>query len=216
MPSKKIPCPECGQPMAATSEKCRKCKPSYVRTAEHCKKLSETLAGKPKPWLKGKKRPEIGRKISAWWTEERREAKRQEMLGRNPKARYHGLSAKSAARLVQRIGHCERCNHDGSESHLGVHHKNRDKHDHRVENLEIVCHRCHMQEHAAKGETGWDSYHRKRKMNPDSATACHRPAGFAKPAGTPAPSGQRTLPAFSQGQSGRQRHNPASPNMAGL
>lgn len=163
MPSKKIPCPECGQPMAATSEKCRKCKPSYVRSQVTRRKLS-AAAKKPRPSARGKKRPAVGKKIQAWWTDERREAKRQEMLQKNPGARYHGLSAKEAKKLVQAVGHCERCQHNGSESRLGVHHKNRNKHDHRTENIEILCHRCHMQEHAAKGETGWDSYHRKRKM----------------------------------------------------
>src|SRR3990167_3067220 len=165
MPRKKIPCPECGQPMAATSEKCRKCQPTYHRTEETRQKMSVALLGKPKPWLLGKKRPQVGRKISAWWTPARREEKRQEMLGRNPNARYHGLSAKTAARLVQRIGRCEICGHDGSESRLGVHHRNRNKHDQRIENLEILCHRCHMQEHAKEGETGWDAYHRKRKTS---------------------------------------------------
>ena len=149
--------------MTATAEKCRKCKPTYQRTDATRANLSKSLAGKSKPWMKGKKRPEIGRKIAAWWTPERREAKRQEMLGRNPQARYHGLSAKSAARLVKRIGRCERCAHEGSKSRLGVHHRNRDKHDQRLENLEVLCHRCHMQEHAKAGEIGWSRYHQKRK-----------------------------------------------------
>ena len=162
MPRKKIPCPECGQPMAANSEKCRNCKPSYQRSDEHRATMSAALAGKPRPQMQGRKRPKVGRKIAAWWTEERREAKRQEMLGRNPQARYHGLSAKSAARLVKRIRRCERCDHDGSESRLGVHHRNRDKHDQRLENLEVLCHRCHMQEHSDHGETGWQRYHQRR------------------------------------------------------
>lgn len=167
MPRKKTPCPGCGLPMVVTSEMCRTCKPTYVRTPEHRAALSAALVGKPKPWLRGKRRPEVGRKIAAWWTDERREAKRTEMLGRNPRARYHGLSAKSAHRLVERIGRCERCGHDGSDSRLGVHHRNRDKHDQRLENLEVLCHRCHMQEHAAAGETGWQRYHQRRTTTPD-------------------------------------------------
>jgi len=153
--------------MAATSERCRKCKPTYQRTDETRAKLSAALAGKPKPWLQGRKRPDVGQKIAAWWTPERREAKRQEMLGRNPQARYHGLSAKSAARLVARIGHCERCQHDGTVSRLDIHHRNRDKHDQRLENLEVLCHRCHMQEHAKAGETGWHRYHDSRNSTPN-------------------------------------------------
>lgn len=148
--------------MAATAEQCRKCKPTYQRTDAHRAAMSATQAGKPKPWLKGQKRPKVARKIAAWWTPERREARRQQSLQRNPNARYHGLSAKSAASLVRRIGRCERCQHDGSDSRLGVHHKNRDKHDQRLENLEVLCHRCHMQEHAKAGEIGWSRYHQKR------------------------------------------------------
>lgn len=162
MPKKKQPCPTCGCLMSPTAQQCRKCKPSYERTPETLAKASKSLRGKPRPSMQGKKRPEVGKKIQEWWTPERREAKRQETMARNPDARYHGLSAKEAARLVRRIGRCERCQHDGSESRLGVHHKNRNKHDQRLENLEVLCHRCHMQEHAAAGETGFDSMWRKR------------------------------------------------------
>jgi len=163
MPRKKIPCPKCGQPMAATSAACRACSVPYERTPEVRRKLSDA-ASKPRPKARGQRRPKAAKAIRRWWTPERREAKRQEMLKRNPDARYHGLSAKAAARLVQRIGQCEACGHDGSKSRLEVHHKNRDKHDHRLENLIVLCHRCHMQEHAAAGETGWDAYHRNRSL----------------------------------------------------
>ena len=123
--------------------------------------MSEALKGKKHDYRSGSTRPEVAAKIQAWWTPERREAKRQEMLKRNPKARYHGLSAKSAARIVKAAGQCNRCSHDGSDSRLGIHHKDRDKRNQDPENLEVLCHRCHMQEHAKHQETGWDSYHRR-------------------------------------------------------
>ena len=167
MPRRKIPCPECGEPMAATSEKCRGCKPSYQRTAVHRLKMSNAVKGKPKPWLKGRKRPDHAEKMREWWTPERREKKRQEMLLLNPDARYHGLSCKGAKKLKQSLAHCEKCGHDGSQSRLDVHHRNGNKRDQSLSNLAVFCHRCHMQKHAEAGETGWDSYHRKRKMTQD-------------------------------------------------
>lgn len=124
--------------------------------------MSEALKGRPHTWRSGSTRPEIATKIQEWWTPERREAKRQEMLTRNPDARYHGLSARAAARIVREVGQCQNCGHDGGESRLDIHHKDRDKKNQNPDNLEVLCHRCHMQEHAAAKETGWDSYHRKR------------------------------------------------------
>lgn len=137
---------------------------SYERTPEHRQKMSERLKGRKHDYRSGSTRPDVAAKIQSWWTEERRAAKRTETLSRNPSARYHGLSAKAAARLVKEIGRCELCDHDGSESRLGIHHKDRDKHNQERENLSVLCHRCHMQEHTRAGETGWHSYHRKRNL----------------------------------------------------
>lgn len=167
MPRKKVACPVCGQPMAAESKACRACSQPYNRTAEHRQAMSNTLNGKPKPWLQGRSRPGHAQTMREWWTEERREAKRAEMLKANPQARYHGLSARDAAAFVKRIGHCERCGHDGSSSRLGVHHRNRDKHDQRLRNLEVLCHQCHMQEHGAAGEIGRGRKTKWRSTTPD-------------------------------------------------
>jgi 5-methylcytosine-specific restriction endonuclease McrA len=135
---------------------------TYQRTPEHRQKMSEALTGRKHDYRSASTRPDVAAKIQAYWTPERREAKRLEMLKRNPAARYHGLSAKEAARIVRSVGRCQRCNGDGSESRLGIHHKDRDKKNQRPSNLEVLCHRCHMQEHAAAGETGWQVYRRKR------------------------------------------------------
>lgn len=163
MPSPKKPCPTCGQPMNAKSQQCRQCKPSYERTPESRAKMSAALSGKPKPWLRGQRRSEKTRaKMRAFWTAEQREKKRQQELARNPNSRYHGLSARAAKRIRDAAGQCERCGHDGSESRLDVHHRDGNKKNQSLANLAVLCHLCHMQEHAARGETGWDSYHRKR------------------------------------------------------
>ncbi len=129
--------------------------------------MSERLKGKKHDWHSASTRPDVAAKIQAWWTPERREAKRQEMLKQNPGARYHGLSAKRSAAVVRSVGSCQRCGHDGSSSRLGIHHKDRDKRNQKPSNLEVLCHRCHMKEHAEHGETGWDRYHQKRKKNPN-------------------------------------------------
>ena len=166
MPYKKVPCPTCQRPMDGRSSHCRKCKPTYERTPAHKERMSAVLTGKPKPYLRGRPRPDHAETMREWWTSQRREKRAAEMLSRNPNARYHGLSANAAARIVRAAGKCARCNHDGSVSRLGVHHRNRDKRDQSPENLEVLCHRCHMAEHAAAGETGWDRYHQRRKTNP--------------------------------------------------
>jgi 5-methylcytosine-specific restriction endonuclease McrA len=140
--------------MVATSRQCRKCKPTYDRTPEHREKMIRATTGKPKPWLKGKKRPRVARKIRQWWTHERREQRRKEALARNPTARYHGLSARAAKAIREAVGHCEKCGHDGSESHLDVHHRDRDKRNQTLSNLAVLCHRCHMKEHGERGDLG--------------------------------------------------------------
>mgnify|MGYP001558574251 CR=1 FL=1 len=158
MPRKKVPCPKCGRLKSQEAELCRACKPSYERTPESRAKMSAALKGKPKPtgW---KHSEETKIKMRKHWTAERKEQKRQEVLARNPLARYHGLSCRAAKRLREAAGHCELC---GSTRRLDIHHRDRNKRNQALSNLQVLCHRCHMQEHAKTKETGWDSYHRKR------------------------------------------------------
>ena len=163
MPRKKTPCPKCGQPMSAGAKACRPCSAPYERTPERRAHMSSVTAGKPKPWLKGKKRPKTGKKIQAWWTPERREAKRQAMAQFHGTQPNRGLTKKSLALLAEKVGYCEQCGAHGSGLRLDVHHRNRNRRDNRLENLTVLCRQCHMQEHAKAGETGWDSYHQKRK-----------------------------------------------------
>lgn len=166
MPRPKRPCPSCGSPMSADAAMCRSCRPTYERTPETRAKMSAATKGKPKPHLQGRSRPQHSTMMQEWWTPERKEMRRLEMLQRNPSARYHGLSARAAKRLVDAAGQCQVCGHNGTESRLSVHHVDRNKRNQTPSNLLVLCHQCHMREHAAAKETGWDVYHQKRKMSP--------------------------------------------------
>src|SRR3990167_2980963 len=156
MPSPKHPCPDCGQPTRAT--RCRSCPAPYERTDAHRAKMTAALKGRPHNWRSGSTQTNVARKIQKWWTPERKEAKRLEMLQRNPNSRYHGLSARAAKRLTVAAGKCSRC---PWTKRLDIHHKDRDKRNQSPENLEVLCHRCHMQEH--RHEIGWAAYHRNRR-----------------------------------------------------
>src|SRR4051812_15324822 len=114
MPYKQKPCPTCDQMMDGRSEQCRSCKPSYQRTNAHRQKMSAVLIGQPKPWLKGRKRQKHSRLMKKWWTQTRRKAASHQRS--KPSSLYFGLSGRKRAALVQSVGHCERCSHDGSES----------------------------------------------------------------------------------------------------
>ena len=166
MPNPKVPCPFCGKPKGKTAKVCRACRDAhpYERTPAIRKKMIQSTAGKPKPWLKGRKRPEHSKKMKALWTPARREWWRQELLKRNPLARYHGLSCRGARLLRQAVGKCEEC---GSRKNLDVHHRDGDKRNQSLANLAVLCHRCHMAIHAARGECGWAAYHQKRRLSQD-------------------------------------------------
>ena len=164
MPYKKVPCPVCGKPKSRHAKTCRSCSVPYERTDEWRQNMSQRLKGKSPRGVGWQHSEATRQKMKDVWTSERREMKRKEMLARNPYSIYHGLSCKAAQKIRQAIGHCENC---GSTQNLDIHHLNGDKHDHSLHNLTVLCHQCHMREHANQKETGWDSYWKKRKMNPN-------------------------------------------------
>lgn len=45
------------------------------------------------------------------------------------------------------INKCFRCGYDEVKQILGIHHKDRNRHNNRLENLEILCPNCHSIEH---------------------------------------------------------------------
>jgi hypothetical protein len=66
--------------------------------------------------------------------------------GRAPKDKVKSQQALKIRLLRDRGGKCERCGYDKYEI-LQVHHKNRDRNDNSIENLELICPNCHYEEH---------------------------------------------------------------------
>ena len=172
MPSKKTPCPTCGRFKSQNAQQCRRCKPSYDRTDEHRKAMSAASAGKPKPHLKGRKRPDHSAAMREFWSdpERRAEAKaRGDKLAADPEWRRRiasavsgdknprwrggvsnkqyapGFSRKLKRAIRERDGfRCQLCG--DSEAELGyklsVHHSDYDKSNHDPANLFATCKRC--------------------------------------------------------------------------
>src|SRR5208337_3182000 len=122
MPSPKHPCPTCGTLISAKASFCKKHRP-YVFSAEHCRNISAAVAGRPKPWLQGRRREAHSLKMKELWATGG--ITRPAVL--NPEARYAGLSARRAKKIVEEAGLCQACGHDGSESRLDIHHRDRNK-----------------------------------------------------------------------------------------
>lgn len=66
-------------------------------------------------------------------------------LGR-PKDKGDGIRAIKTRLFSIRGEKCERCNYDKSEI-IQVHHKNRNRKNNDLKNLELVCPNCHFEEH---------------------------------------------------------------------
>lgn len=54
-----------------------------------------------------------------------------------------------------KIFKCERCNYNKYEEVLQVHHKDRNRENNTIENLEILCPTCHMEEHFLNKDSKW-------------------------------------------------------------
>ena len=173
-------CFDCGKPVGRRVKRCEACnveflkiRPTYKRTPESKRKMSIAMTGK-QTWLKGVKRPEVGKKISKAWTPEMKNAARERGLinaenrewlvkiaesvtgelnpnfqGKNQESPYapgwgRGYRSKIRSRAE---GICEWCNKKQKKS-LDLHHKDFDKFNHDPENLAVICRQCHKIAHA--------------------------------------------------------------------
>ncbi len=46
------------------------------------------------------------------------------------------------------LSECNRCGYNKIKNILGVHHKDRDRHNNNMNNLEVLCPNCHSEEHS--------------------------------------------------------------------
>jgi 5-methylcytosine-specific restriction endonuclease McrA len=66
-----------------------------------------------------------------------------------PKDKVKSLQALKKRLLKERCTKCERCDYSKHEI-LQIHHKNRDRNNNELENLELICPNCHAEEHYLK------------------------------------------------------------------
>jgi len=68
------------------------------------------------------------------------------MIKPENKHRYPKNWKEISKKLIEEKGKCEICGRTRDEIHLTVHHKNRMPEDNRIENLIVLCPRCHFNE----------------------------------------------------------------------
>ena len=134
--------------------------------------MSEATKGKQKPWLKGKKRPEVGKKIADSWTPEMKQSARIRGLinaentewllkiaesvsgknnpnyqGKGKESPYSaGWGKKYRKKLRERKGgKCSMCLEQ--EKLLDLHHIDFSKTNHHPDNIQLLCRKCHKKVH---------------------------------------------------------------------
>jgi IS30 family transposase len=67
-------------------------------------------------------------------------------VGRRAGPANHKYKDGKSSRLYRTVITKDKCRKCGTTDDLGIHHKNDDHYDNRLENLEVLCNRCHMSE----------------------------------------------------------------------
>ena len=163
-------CPSCSKPKRKGAELCRKCKPSYERTAFHREFSRKLHLGKKKNYPTGGSLPGVAEKIRTSWTSEKRKLARgrgERMAlslewrlrcglpreknpmwedGRSVIPYARGWTWKAKEKAWKRAhGKCESCGGIPRDTH----HKDFHKDNHSLENLIVLCRACHKNLHAA-------------------------------------------------------------------
>lgn len=68
---------------------------------------------------------------------------------------HYGTSKKVDYRSLVTISKCERCAWDAVPAVLQVHHKDEDRSNNNIDNLEVLCPTCHMVQHYHNGTGLW-------------------------------------------------------------
>ena len=84
-------------------------------------------------------------------------AQRIEGLQEIHPSHYKGSFVSRQLALRQYGTQCSRCGYNRCIGILEVHHKNRDRSDNRLENLEVLCPTCHCEEHFLTGTGKWQA-----------------------------------------------------------
>ena len=66
--------------------------------------------------------------------------------GRRKGKSHHNFKHGKESRLYRTVITKDKCRNCGATENLGIHHKNDDHYDNRLENLEVLCNSCHMSE----------------------------------------------------------------------
>jgi 5-methylcytosine-specific restriction endonuclease McrA len=71
-----------------------------------------------------------------------------------PRSNNYGAVTKWYRRF-DRMKACQRCGYDDEVGILVLHHKDRNRENNHLSNLEILCPNCHALEHLCENKTGW-------------------------------------------------------------
>ena len=170
-------CIDCGTPVGRRVMRCPVCaatalynRPIYERTPEHRKLMSARTKGIPRNYPSASTRPEVAERIRQAWTPEMREAALKRGLanakdpqwrercglpgdqnpmwenGRSQIPYSRGWARKVKQLAWERADHvCEVC---GGKP-LDTHHIDFHKDNHDLDNLQVLCRKCHKQLHVA-------------------------------------------------------------------